>query len=69
MAGLVPGHGCCPRFAALAETRGDAQKADFYKATAARPARALDDAWTVTGIGAYFDDGTPLIARQHRVPD
>ena len=48
-------------FAALAERRGDAQQALFYRASAERLTPAIEQSWDGEWYRrAYFDDGTPL---------
>jgi cyclic beta-1,2-glucan synthetase len=53
-------------FAAIAESRGDAQQARTYRAHVARLTEALDAAWDGEWYRrAYFDDGTPLGSSQN----
>jgi cyclic beta-1,2-glucan synthetase len=55
-----------PPFAALAQTRGDAQQAALYRAHANRLAQAIEKAWDGDWYRrAYFDDGTPLGSTQN----
>jgi cyclic beta-1,2-glucan synthetase len=55
-----------PRFAALAERRGDTQHAAVYRAHVKRLAEAVEQAWDGEWYRrAYFDDGTPLGSHQN----
>ena len=55
-----------PRFAALAEARGDTAHATQYHAHAAALVKAVEDAWDGEWYRrAYFDDGTPLGSREN----
>ncbi len=50
-----------PRFAEIAAARGDAGRAESYRAHAARLRQAAERAWDGQWYRrAYFDDGTPL---------
>ena len=55
-----------PRFADLAEGRGDAARATEYRAHVERLRRSVDEAWDGEWYRrAYFDDGTPLGSREN----
>jgi cellobiose phosphorylase len=54
------------QFAPLAEARGDAARAERYRAQARRLSAALEQAWDGEWYRrAYFDDGTPLGSAQN----
>jgi cyclic beta-1,2-glucan glucanotransferase len=55
-----------PRFAALAEQRGDTHNAALYRAHGKRLVEAIEQAWDGEWYRrAYFDDGTPLGSHQN----
>ena len=55
-----------PRFAELAEQRGDTHNAALYRAHAKRLVEAIEQAWDGEWYRrAYFDDGTPLGSHQN----
>jgi cyclic beta-1,2-glucan synthetase len=59
-------HVVLTRFAAVCESRGDAERAARYRSEAARLAEKLDLAWDGEWYRrAYFDDGTPLGSGQN----
>ena len=63
LARLVPVHACSPRFAPIAEARGDAEHAAALagKPEVARAGRSERHGWDGDWYRrAYFDDGTPL---------
>jgi cyclic beta-1,2-glucan synthetase len=54
-----------PRLAALAQKRGDAERAQRWRAEADRLKKAVEEAWDGQWYRrAYFDDGTPLGSAQ-----
>jgi len=55
-----------PALAALAEARGDAERAAQYRAHVSRLTKSVEEAWDGEWYRrAYFDDGTPLGSRDN----